>query len=197
MTEFVDTDERQDVLSSLDNCVLSLTRSRDFGGAWKWVVLSMHSALQGAMVCHLSGTAQLGALTETSAARWRRWYERSGRAGKSNLPPVERVAAASELFRRLSTSEGRLEQQCGAVIEITDRQRESFRQINLLRNELVHFGPKGWSIDIDVIREAVLDALDVLTLIAQDPWPFRHMSPSERGQLDVSVRKIRSLLSIG
>ena len=104
MTDYVCTDERQDVLASLEHCVLSLTQTQESGGAWKWVVLSLHSA----MVCHLSGTAQLGALTKKSAEKWLEWYEKQACAE----PPRERVAHASDLFGRLSNSEGRIEHQC-------------------------------------------------------------------------------------
>ena len=191
MTDHVCTDERQDVLASLDHSVLSLIRTRESGGSWKWVVLSLHSALQGAMVCHLSGTAQLGALTKNSAKQWLEWYEKQAGAKL----PSERVADAPELFSRLGDSEKRIESQCGAVLRITESQRLSFRRLNSLRNEFTHFQPKGWSIEIVFIRTLLSDALDVLDLIAQDPWPFRHMSQDERDELDSKLREVRSLAS--
>ena len=62
MSAYVEIDECQDVLVSLDHCVICLGLVEPSPGAWKWVILPLHSALQGAMVCHLSGTAQAGAL---------------------------------------------------------------------------------------------------------------------------------------
>ena len=56
VTGYARTDERRDVVASLEHCALSLTRAKESDGAWKWAILSLHSALQGAMVCHLSGT---------------------------------------------------------------------------------------------------------------------------------------------
>ena len=136
MVQYVHTDECLDVLASLEHCVLSLTRAPTSNGAWKWVVLSFHSALQGAMVCHLSGTAQLGALTRSNAAKWLEWHDRdrSGqirrvRQGFDELgtpiertekeegqPPSDYVANASELFDRLTGASTRIESGCGGII---------------------------------------------------------------------------------
>ena len=151
----------------------------------------LHSALQGAMVCHLSGTAQLGALTKNSAKQWLELHEKQACAE----PPRERVADAPELFSRLGSSERRIEHQCGAVLGITDSQRQSFHRLHSLRNGFTHFQPKGWCIEIDFIKTILSDALDVLALIAEDPWPFRHMSQNERDDLESKMTEICSLLS--
>lgn len=213
MAGYVETDERRDVIASLEHCALSLIQAQQSDRAWKWVILSFHSALQGAMVCHLSGTAELGALTKGSANQWLDWHARerqrdvesagigestSSRAENSDrpesLPPESRVAAASELFERLQSSSARIESQCGAVLEVTDTQKESFRRLNRLRNEFTHFQPKGWSIEIDLIRAAIADLLDVLASIAGDLWPFRHLPEGELRLLHSKIEEIRHLL---
>lgn len=86
MTRYVEFDECQDVLASLDQCVMCLEQTERSNGAWKWVILSLHSALQGAMVCHLSGTAQVGALTSRCATKWHEWYELDRRGETARLP---------------------------------------------------------------------------------------------------------------
>ena len=101
---YLRTDECQDVLSSLEQCVLSLAQARRSERAWKWVILSLHSALQGAMVCHLSGPDQLGALTKKNVAKLLEWYEKGFQDGvdESCIPTSnEFVANANELFERL------------------------------------------------------------------------------------------------
>lgn len=72
-------DERTDVLISLSLCLRCLKSLGDDPGFWKWAILSLHNALQGAMVCHLSGTAQLGALSDKSDDDWLAWHERDRR----------------------------------------------------------------------------------------------------------------------
>ena len=213
MERCIRTDERQDALASLEQCALSLTRARRSEGAWKWVVLSFHSAFQGAMVCHLSGTAQLGALTRKSASEWLKWYERKN-AGEletvredvnefgmvrrtyasKDAPPNERAAPPLDLLKRLSCESARLEP-AGGIITLTASQQKSFQRLNTLRNKLTHFRPKGWSIEIEFIKAAMEDVLDVLESIASDPWPFRHLSVEEHDRLRSTIPEIRRLLS--
>ena len=215
MSGFVTTDERQDVLASLEHCALCLHETTRGDGAWKWVILSAHSALQGAMVCHLSGTAQLGALTASSAANWLDWHDRDRRGEidwiedapdkfgipvrrpktKQDRPPRERVADAGELFARLSSRSPRMEHGCGAILDITNQQRESFERLHALRNSFTHFSPRGWSIEVQLIKDALLDVLDIIALIADNCWPFRHMTDKETKRLRTTICELRHQVS--
>ena len=215
MAQYVRTDECLDILASLEHCVLSLRQAQTSSGAWKWVVLSFHNALQGAMVCHLSGTAQLGALTRSNAAKWLEWHDRDRRGEvrrvqqgidefgtpiertrrEDDQPPREYVANAKELFNRLSNTSKRIEAVCGGIIPVTREQRKAFERLHHLRNELSHFSPKGWSIEVQLISESIDTLLDVLCLILGDHWPFRHMSPAHKKHLYRQIEDIRSIVS--
>ena len=214
MSESVQTDERLDVLVSLEHCALSLIETKRSDRVWKWAVLSLHSALQGAMICHLSGTAQVGALTKRSASEWLNWHERDGRGEieyvehgldefglprlrpkhPSDNPPEDYVAGAKELFKRLTSVSSRLES-AGELIVVTSKHRKSFRRLHDLRNTFTHFSPKGWSIDVEFIRDAMRDVLDVIEHIEQDDWPFRHMEREDRTRLREKISELRLLLS--
>lgn len=198
MSRFIRTDEHQDVLASLEQCAFSLAQVRRSERAWKWVILSLHSALQGAMACHLSGTEQLGALEKRSVENWHQWNEKciqddaedSGDPRRKRLAR-ERLADTNELFRRLHCSEARIEDGCGRVISITDQQRASFQLLHDRRNEFTHFSPKSWIIDLCSIKQAIEDVLNVLCLIADDGWPFRHMAEQDWSILRSKIEEIR------
>ena len=215
MSRFARTDERQDVLASLEHCALCLPETERSDGAWKWVVLAAHSALQGAMICHLSGTAGLGALTETSVGKWLDWRERDTRGDIDwieeapdeldmpvrraktgrDQPPQDRVAGATELFKRLTSPSTRIEGGCGAILPITDQQRESFERLQALRNSFTHFSPRGWSIEVKFIKDVLLNVLDIIALVADDHWPFRHMTCEERNMLQTRIRELQRQVS--
>ena len=214
MSEYVDIDERLDVLASLEHCALSLIETKRSDRAWKWAVLSLHSALQGAMICHLSGTAQVGALTERSAAKWHDWHEKDRRGEldriedgvgelgiprwrikhPSDNPPEDYIATARELFKRLTFVPSRLECAGGPIV-VTSKHRKSFRRLHDLRNTFTHFSPKGWSIEVEFIRDAMRDVLDVIERIEQDDWPFRHMDGEDRTRLRQKISELRLLIS--
>ena len=178
MNTFVRADECQDVLGSLEQCAFSLAQASRSDRAWKWVVLSLHSALQGAMVCHLSGTEQLGALQECNATEWHKWNKsiQEGNEAAAGAPPRPRLANADELFKRLHGSAARIEDGCGGVISVTEQQKASFKRLHDLRNEFSHFSPKGWIIGLSGTMQAIDDVLNIMRLIADDDWPFRHMT---------------------
>ena len=193
MTAFVRADECQDVLGSLEQCAFSLAQARRSERAWKWVVLSLHSALQGAMVCHLSGTEQLGALQERDAIKWREWNNKNLQEGDEDAggPPPKRLADANELFERLQRSAARIEDGCGGEISIAEQQRVSFKRLHDLRNEFSHFSPRGWSIGLSGTKQAVDDVLSIIRLIADDGWPFRHMTEQDRSMLRSKIGEVR------
>ena len=193
MSKWVHTDECQDVLASLEQCAFSLAEARRSERAWKWVILSLHSALQGAMVCHLSGPERLGALKKRSAAKWRTRNEKYIQNGAEDAydPDEERLADAKELFKRLHCSKARIEDECGGEISITEQQRESFKRLHELRNEFSHFSPKGWSIGLCGTKQVIDDVLNIMCLIADDGWPFRNMAEQDRSILRSKIEGIR------
>lgn len=211
---YIHIDERLDVLASLEMCAISLTHTRQTERAWKWVVLSLHSALQGAMVCHLSGTAQLGALTKQSASNWLAWYNNKRpseteamqenidefgvpltHAEDNGVPaPDAYVASADVLFERLYCESKRVEVSFGEVISVTEQQKKSFDRLHRLRNNFTHFSPKGWSIELDYIKETICDVLQVLGLILDDSWTLIHMSDEDRRALNSKFEEIKSAI---
>lgn len=216
MSRFVRTDERRDVLASLEHCALCLAETKRSEAAWKWVVLAAHGAVQGAMICHLTGTAGLGALSGASVGKWLEWRERDRRGeidwieeapdefgipvrlakAERDQPPQDRVAGATELFRRLISPSARIEGGCGAVLAITGQQRESFERLHALRNSFTHFSPRGWSIEVRFIKDVLLDVLDIIALVADDCWPFRHMTCEERNMLHARIRELQRQVSV-
>jgi hypothetical protein len=207
-------DERADLLTSLSQCLRSLSVVSSEPAAWKWAILSLHNALQGAMVCHLSGTAQVGALSAKAAKDWADWHERDqlgqiGRihegtnelsipqfkfATREDRPPIDRLADPMELFKRLYNESQRQEGGAGAVLEIGQAQRNSFRRLHKLRNAFAHFTPKGWSLELRGLPNIFLSVLEVLDIISADPWPFRHMEAQQRAQFVDLLANLRTVL---
>jgi hypothetical protein len=182
---YLRVDERTDVLLSLQQCDLSVRLARRSQGNWKWAILALHNALQGALVCHLSGSAQLGALTERSISDWLSWY-----GGDRTLkPPREWLADTKELFSRLSAADKRYEA-AGPIIRVTDAQAAAFDRLHALRNDFQHFTPKGWSLEIAGLPEIFLNVLDVISAIADALYAFRHMEAEERGELTRRIHRI-------
>lgn len=155
--------EHTDVINSLSFCLTCLKRVDAEPHIWKWATIALHSGLQGAMVCHLTGTDNLGALTKESAKKWMDWHDRDRNGeikrtqtgideygfpiteftSKEDRPPDKILAKPSILFERLYSIKTRCGLDGGGMITVTEDQKRSFRKINLIRNHFVHFSPKS------------------------------------------------------
>ena len=207
-------DEGLDTLCALRHVELCLCEVSKKPELWKWVVLALHSALQGAMVCHLNGSANVGALSEKSAKEWFAWDEKD-RAGaipwviddepdkfgfrtrrladQSIKRPTSYMAAPRELFKRLSDENERVEGGVGAVINITFEQIWAFNKLPELRDEFTHFKPKGWSIEISGFPSIVAKIGALILTIAEDNYPFRHVKESELHEIRTIVSRLSQL----
>ncbi|WAC49375.1 hypothetical protein OVA03_05560 [Asticcacaulis sp. SL142] len=208
------TDERRDVIASLKMCLIAVIGTRSDLALWKWAILSLHNALQGAMVCHLSGTAQLGALSEKCAYEWLKWYEKDASGeiervetgvdefgviqtkivNQQDLPPKEHLATPLELFKRLYSDRKRIESGCGSILPLSQTDKKSFSVLNAFRNEFTHFSPKGWSIETEGLAVLFSNNLNILEKIFNDPWPFRHMNNDDNECLRKTLADLREEL---
>lgn len=179
--------ERTDVLASLSVCLMCLRKVEGEFSLWKWAILSLHNALQGAMVCHLSGTANIGALSDKSATEYLEWL-----GEKKDNPPKKHLADPNTLFVRLSNENKRYEGGAGAVLKITAPQKDSFRRLHNLRNDLSHFTPKGWAIELAGLPNIFLNMIEVIETISHDDWPFRHMNDLEKGKLGNLMEQLKA-----
>lgn len=161
---------------------------------WKWAILSVHNALQGALVCHLSGSANVGALSESCVKKWNAWHEKD-RSGKAGYPPNDFLADAKTLFMRLHEQSLRFEGGVGVVLVLSEARLKSFHRLHDLRNKFAHLTPMGWSIEIDGLPQIFEHILDVLDDIASDPYPFRHMNRKERIKLDTLLAELRAAIN--
>lgn len=184
---YLRTDEAEDVVASLELCQDCLHQLEEQPARWKWLIVSLHNAVQGAMACHLSGTAQLGALEKKSAHRW---LEHLTASHCRRPAPTERLADFMELCTRLYSVNKRLEH-AGPIIQVTEDQKRSLKKLNDLRRNFTHFTPKGWSIELSGMPEIIGDAVAIVENIANANWAFRHLSEDSAERLLELLGQIR------
>lgn len=96
---WIRTDEAEDVVASIRHVIRSAKFVGEDPVAWKWVVIALHSALQGACVCHLTTTAApVGAVTERNAGEWLAYFERL-RTNPNAKPPKTYLMSLPDLLR--------------------------------------------------------------------------------------------------
>ena len=209
-TGWLRTSETDDLLDSLEHCAKSLEAATADPKQWKWAIISMHSALQAAMICHLTGSAGLGALERKCVKKMLAWHDRDGAGeiewedvrdddiglpGKklttaSDAPPAERLANYMTLYDRLVGHEQRIERAAESVISDSPERRRIVKRLNLLRNRLTNYAPAAWSIELAGLPSWFTEYVSILSEIAQSPWPFRHTDGAWRTQLNTLLEDI-------
>ncbi len=209
MSNWLSIDEQSDVLVSLETCAILCIQLRKKPELWKPVIIGVHNGLQGAMVCHLTGTAQIGALDKGSAERILAWHnkDRKGQinrrvSGEDECGPILRPATPEDafpaqkladpdtLFKRLFSEHKRCES-AGSVILQRELYLSSFQRLNTLRRDFAHFTPKGWSLEISGLPGICSNALSLIEIIYNCGWAFRHMDENHKDRLRDSLAALR------
>lgn len=146
LPEWVRTDEWADFCSSLEHLGSSLANVSENPQEWKWAIIACHSAVQGALVCVLSGSAGIGCLDNASITRVSEWIERS-RSNPDLEAPLERLADFMSLVER-AYDPNYMNEFGGAPMPLDQAQMDDLRSLHELRNQFIHFRPQSWSIEI-------------------------------------------------
>ncbi len=165
------TSEAEDVIGSLRHLKRCLDEAKHDPQAWKWVILSLFSAVQGSMVCHAAGSAQIECLKDDCATKMLAWLE-----SHDGPKPEEELAGPDALFKRMNGTFGKLPP-AGGVVSTSPATEEAFKRLKLLRDHLSHFSPKGWSIEKAFIEDAIPPLLSLIKEIELRGWAFRHLDP--------------------
>ncbi len=192
-SKWIKTDETQDVAGSIRHALRGFDTVDFDPQAWKWIFLALHSALQGACVCHLVKTASpLGVVKEKNEKEWYKYFD-SLNSDSPIMQPKTDLMALPELIKavRKPNSSGGLS---GEQISITHSELAWLTRLHTeFRNQFVHFSPIGWTIEISGIPNFARLTASIITQILDHGWAFRHMNVDEREQLAKNLKILASL----
>jgi hypothetical protein len=153
------TDEEAEAADAL---LAALRFSRDIGSnlrQWRWTIIALHNAVQGFMVLSLRHGNGLLALSPKCMVAWLNAYEaRTGRY------PEEKLDTYLGLYAKVkSANHGAV----GGNLRFAPRgsQGRSIRKLDELRNNFIHFTPKGWSLEVSGLPRIVLDSLSLVAFL--------------------------------
>lgn len=147
--------EAAKALKMVDDC---LQRAEEDHYHWKWVLVALHNSLQGYMVCALRGQNELNVLKDRVA-------QLMLEAEKDNLPkPREELDTFLNLFKKIQ-NEKMMAPGEGKKYVPKGHQDRSIRKINQLRNQFIHFKPKAWVLELNILPKIALDGIDVIDFL--------------------------------
>lgn len=191
---WISTDQAEDVAASVRHALRSFSYTADDEQAWKWVILALHGALQGACVCHLVTTAEpVGAVTKNNAIEWLSFFERS-RNDRQISPPKVQLMILPDLLKSVRKPHSAGDRSNAVGVSLTDAELVWLKRIHEdVRNQLVHFAPLGWSIDVGGVPELAELIARLINEISDLGWAFRHKDWEWRALLTGNLNLLGSM----
>ncbi len=155
---------------------------------WKWLILAIHNALQGACVCALrsADTTGISVLDEKCGRRMWHWLDVESRKDQHPPPPKEKLAPMLKLYTRA---------QDARYLSVPlppnpDRDRDVER-LNSLRNELIHFVPKGLSVELSGMPQIIRSCCNVIMYLILDHTSFaQHLRRAQAERISIALNSM-------
>lgn len=144
---FLCIDEKENAIDSLVMATKFLESVNSDVYHWKWIVIALHNALYGFMICALEkGNPDNVCKYDKKQKKYTRWLIGFQTA-------LERVQSRDHIIGYVETK----------PIQLTNEQTRSIKVLTeLLRNNFEHFVPTGWSIEISGMSTIVRSIADTI-----------------------------------
>ncbi len=188
---WIQTDETEDVAGSIRHIIRAAQFVSEDAQEWKWVVMALHSALQGTCVCHLTTTATpVGAVTKRNAGEWLAFFEDS-RTNPNAKPPKTHLMSLPGLLKAVRQPYSAGDRSNVAGIAISDSELSWLCRFHEdVRNQFVHFEPMGWSIEVSGIPEIAKLAARIIGEVLHIGYAFRHRERAWREEMQRNLQAL-------
>jgi len=187
--KYLDFDEIEDVLTSVELVALLAPQVVDRPKYWKWVIIAACSGLQGAMVCAFTDSSGTSILKEKSAKEMLDFLHIA--EDQRGEYPDEWLAPFDELLKRCRKGSSTCE-----PLVLTDDQRNDIKLLSMFRNKFVHFLPESWLIEKVGLPRIIGVALDVIDELMKRPRLLRRYDETWRERLAELLRTARDALHL-
>ncbi len=160
--------EESNALDNLQKAYSFIIQTHSDENAWKWVILSIHSALFSFAICALKGTSTINVTIQTKKG--------------------ERLISFPEAIEMVQDENRMRMTVMSKHLQLTDDEKRSIDRLHTeFRNELEHYIPKLWVIEVPMLPKMVTHCLDVIRFLAIESGNYDHFSGYQK-------RKIKSLI---
>lgn len=185
--EYLRTDEAEEAVSGLESTAEFLGMVRSDPYRWKWVILALHSAAQGFMVLALRGGNGLLALRDDVAAAWLEAYRNEGPF------PIEKLDSFLNLYKKVKSDRACLFSDSRPFVP-KDTEGHSIRKLNKLRDDFIHFTPKGWSLELAGLPRICAESLNMIEFLYRESGNIFLHEESQCRRIDAAIGSIRGSL---
>ena len=171
--DWLHTDEQEELVSVAEFCAANARLDPPDLNSWRWLIIGSVLALQGAFVNALLTTDTSQSAVFQHPERYYAWLSDP----KGNPQPRDRLASTRELLERAKD--------CDLFDPSTETERR-IKQLIDLRDDFIHFTPKGWSIEVSGLPEMLLDCWNLIASLPRS-W---HLTEQQMSRLEKAVEEI-------
>jgi hypothetical protein len=155
---YLRTDEEAEAANAMEMAAHFSAGLETDSRLWRWVIIALHNAAQGAMVLSLRHGNGLLALTDECFKEWMLAHE-----NQTPYPP-ERLDSYLNLYKKVKHSKTG---QVGGNQRFAPRGTEgnNIKRLNSLRNEFIHFTPKSWSLEVNGLPRICIDSARLVSFL--------------------------------
>ena len=177
---YLRTDQEAEAANAVKMAAQFAERAHEDIHLWRWIIIAMHNAAQGTMVLSLRHGNGLLALTDECYAAWMQAYE------KHETPPPEKLDSYLNLYKKVKHSQWG---QVGGNRRFVPSGSEGrdIKQLNSLRNDFIHFTPKGWSLEVDGLPRICLSTARLISFLALETQNVFWHEEESRNLLEQSL----------
>ena len=158
MENWLRTDELEESVSALRMMRDTALKVEYDVYQWKWIIIASHNALQGFMVLALRNGNNLTVMHDKLAGKWLEAY----RADKPL--PEERLDSFPNLYKKIK-GEDMERLIMSRRFTATAEQDRCVKKLQELRNEFIHFIPKGWSLEVSGLPSLCLAIIEIIEFL--------------------------------
>lgn len=185
--KYLRIDEKENAIDSLGKALAFLSEVEQNPFNWKWFTIALHNATHSFMLLALQNTDLSGIWKEPEIRK------ENGLIDISD--PKNKLISFMEAFKRIQD----LKRMGGYInskaFSAKPYHKDSMEHLNDgLRNEFIHFRPKGWSVHKKYIVEISLPVLEVIEFLAFESGRVNFFEDSQVKRTRTYLDALRSIL---
>jgi hypothetical protein len=159
---WLETDESEEAIAALEFLAELASTLRSNIRRWKWVIIVTHNAVQCFMVIALRQSDGRGPIRDDIMAKIIQAQ------AKDEVPPTEKLDDFMELYKKIKTPSRMQKYGQSKHFTSTKDQDRAIKMLHDLRNEFLHFTPKGWSLEVSGGPHLCLQCLEIIHFLVHD-----------------------------
>jgi hypothetical protein len=157
--DYIDFTEESNSEDYLEKAVGFIKTTGDNPLDWKWVILAIHGALYGFMICALKGTDPDSNVCDTT------------KAGHQKLIDFREALKRCQDSSRMNFSG------FTKILQLSENQKQA---VGRIRNQFLHYRPASWSIELVGLPGIIAHGLDAIGSVALEMGSYHAHYNRER-----------------